>query len=443
MRQASGQTTIAALLVARSVIEAALFAALVALAQVATGGAAVPIVSVGLALTGVGIVLASILRDARADRQNTAIALAAMAAAAAFGVANAPPHADGVMILTRVVGFGILGEAFVWRDLTVARALVRWSDARTAGFTAIGAVAVIALLPGAIDRGGLVIVGLAATAATGVALSLSRSAEELSLAGREGRGQTGRSTASGTAVILAVLSVIGALVAPLVGELLREAGETVAPLIGSLIYGVLLALGYVAEFFVKLIQSLSTGFRFPQIRPINTLSPEEEAEAIRQIEATRPFVVGAVEIVIAAVALLVLVVLVERMTRERREMLPAGATLDREALAGQGLGAFLAGLLPRSARRGRAPRDDGTPAGALRALYWRYRARSDASGVPWRAVGETPAEHQARAVATAPRNEAADLLVRAFEDLRYGERGPDPATLTAARQALASIEQAR
>src|SRR5207245_6957924 len=103
--RASGQTTIAALLVARSVIEAALFAALVALAQVATGGAAVPIVSVGLALTGVGIVLASILRDARADRQNTAIAVAAMAAAAAFGVANAPPHADGVMILTRVVGF--------------------------------------------------------------------------------------------------------------------------------------------------------------------------------------------------------------------------------------------------------------------------------------------------------------------------------------------------
>ena len=195
MRRASAHTTIAVLLVGRSVIEAALFAALAALAQVATGGGAVPIVSIGLALTGAGIVLASVLRDARADRQNTAIALGAVAAAAAFGVANAPPHPDGLMILTRLVAFGILGEAFVWRNLTVARALVRWSDARTAGFTAIGAVAVIALLPGAIDRGGLVIVGLAATAATGVALSLSRSAEELSLAGREGRGQTGRSTA--------------------------------------------------------------------------------------------------------------------------------------------------------------------------------------------------------------------------------------------------------
>src|SRR5438876_11427627 len=118
-----------------------------------------------------------------------------MAAAAALGLYYASARPDGLQILTRIVFFGILGEAFVWRAPTVARALVRWSDARTAGFTAIGAVAVIALLPGAIDRGGLVIVGLAATAATGVALSLSRSAEELSLAGREGRGQTGRSTA--------------------------------------------------------------------------------------------------------------------------------------------------------------------------------------------------------------------------------------------------------
>ena len=443
MRRANAQTTIAVLLVGRSVIEAALFAALVALAQVATGGGALPIVSIGLALTGAGIVLASILRDARADRQNTAIALGAVAAAAAFGVANAPPHPDGLMILTRVVAFGILGEAFVWRNLTVARALVRWSDARTAGFTAIGAVAVIALLPGPIDRGGLVIAGLAATAATGIALSLSRSAEELSLAGREGRGETGRSTASGTAVLLAVLSVIGALVAPLAGELLRRAGESVAPIVGSLLYGVLLGLGYVAEFFVKLIQSLSTGFRFPAIRPITSLSPEEEAEAIRQIEATRPYVIGAFEIVIAVVALLVLVILVERMTRERREALPAGATLDREALAGESLGAFLAGLLPRPVRRARAPRDDGTPAGALRALYWRYLARSDASGVPWRAVGETPAEHQSRAVAAAPVHVAADVLVRAFEDLRYGDRDPAPATVAAARQAVAAVEQAR
>ena len=94
-------------------------------------------------------------------------------------------------------------------------------------------------------------------------------------------------------------------------------------------------------------------------------------------------------------------------------------------------------------RRPGAPRDDGTPAGALRALYWRYLARGDASGVAWRAAGETPSEHQRRSVVAAPRNEAAGVLVRAFEDLRYGERDPDRETLEAARRGLAAIEEAR
>jgi hypothetical protein len=131
------------------------------------------------------------------------------------------------------------------------------------------------------------------------------------------------------------------------------------------------------------------------------------------------------------------------MARERRQLLPEGATLDRESSAGEGIGAFLAGMLPRRTPRPRAPRDDGTPAGALRALYWRYLARADASGIAWRATGETPAEHHARASTLAPRLEAAGVLVRAFEDLRYGERDPDGATLEAARGSFAAIEGPR
>ena len=444
MRRASAQATIAALLVARSIIEAVLFAAILAAAQIATSGdRAMPIVTVALALTAGGIVLASVLRDARADRQNAVIALGAMAAAAAVGLYYMPPHPDGLMILTRLVLFGIIGEAFVWRNLTVARSLARWSDARNAGFAAIGAVALVALLPGLMDRTGLLIAGLAATAATGIALSLARSAEELALAGREAYGDTGRTTASGTAILLAVLSVVGAIFAPFTGDLIRQAGDTVAPIIGNLLYGVLLALGYVAEFFVTVIRSLFRGGTFPQLRPFAPLTPEEEADAVRQIEATRPYVVGAVEIVIAAIALIVVIILVDRMTRERRQALPEGATLDREASAGEGIGAFVAGLLPRRAQRLRPPRADGTPAGALRALYWRYLARSDSSGVTWRATGETPAEHHRRAVTRAPRHEAAAVLVRAFEDLRYGERDPDAATLAAARRSLAAVEEPR
>ena len=442
MRRAEAQATIAAILVSRSVMEAALFAGLFAVAQGLTSGErALPIVPLALALTGVGIVLASILRDARALRQNTAIALGAMAAAAALGLYYASPRPDGLQLLTRIVFFGILGEAFVWRNLTVARALLRWTDARTAGFTAIGILAVVALLPGPIDRTGLVIVGLLATGATGIALSLARSAEELALAGSEARGQTGRSTASGTAILLAIFTVIGAIIAPSVGDLAKGVGERVAPIIGGLLYGVLLALGYVAEFFVNIARSLAQRGFNPQLpRSPFQMTPEEEAEQLRQIEATRPYIFGAVEIVIGAVALLIAVILIDRMLRELRDSLPAGATLDRESHEGEGLGAFLAGLLPRRTRRPRPPRDDGTPAGALRALYWRYLARGDANGVAWRATGETPAEHQARAIATAPRLSAAAGLVRAFEDLRYGERDPDAATVAEARRGLAETE---
>ena len=445
MRRASAETTVATLLVGRTIVEAVLFAGLLAAAQVLTNGdRPVPIVTIVLALSGAGIVLASILRDARADRQNTAIAITAMAAAGALGVFYAPPHPDGIMILTRIVLFGILGEAFVWRNLTVARSLVRWSDARNAGFAAIGAMAVVAVLPGQIDRTGLLVAGLVATAATGIGLSVARSAEELSLAGREARGGTGRGTASGTAILLAILSLVGAVIAPYTGELIRRTGETAAPIVGNLLYGVLLALGYVAEFFVNVIRAFLTGASFPSLRQLaRPLSPEEEAEALRQIEATRPFILGAVELVIAAVALIVVIILVDRMARERRQALPEGATLDRESAEGEGIGVFLAGLLPRRTRRPHAPRDDGTPAGALRALYWRYLAGSDASGVAWRGTGETPMEHHARASATDSRHESASALVRAFEDLRYGERDPDPATLDAARRGLAAIEAPR
>jgi len=442
VRRAEAQATIAAILVSRSVMEAALFAGLFAVAQGVTNGEReLPIVSLALALTGVGIVLASILRDARAVRQNTAIALGAMAGAAALGLYYASPRPDGLQILTRIVLFAILGEAFVWRNLTVARALVRWTDARTAGFTAIGVLAVVALLPGPTDRTGLVVVGLMATAATGIALTLARSAEELALAGREGRGQTGRSTASGTAMLLAVFTVIGAILSPFVGELAKDLGERAAPIIAGLLYNVLLVLGYAAEFFVNVARSFANrGFSFRPPRSPFQMTPEEEAEQLRQIEATRPYIFGAVEIVIGLVALLIAVILVDRMLRERREALPAGATLDRESSQGEGFGAFLASLLPRRTARPRPPHDDGTPAGALRALYWRYLARADADGVAWRATGETPAEHQDRAATTVPRLSAASRLVRAFEDLRYGERDPDAATVDDARRALAETE---
>ncbi len=443
MRRVSPQATLGAVLVARCILEGALFAAIVAAAQLSLGvaGRPVPVVAVALALTGVGIVLASVLRDARADRQNTAIAVIAIAAAATVGALLRTPHADGLEILTRLVTFGIIGEVFVWRNLSVARGLVRWQATRNAAFAGIAALALTAVLPGAVDRSGLVLLGLATTVAAGIALSLARSAEELSLAGKEARGGMSRTTASGSAILLAVAAVIGAVFAPFLGDQLGRAGERIAPVIGDLLFGVLLLLGYVAAFVVEVFRAFFNGRSLPQLRP--PLPPTDiarDAEAIRQIEATRPFVLGAVELIIAAIAIILVVVLVDRMARERRETLPEGASLDRASMRGDGIGAFLAGLLPRRGRRPRAPHDDGTPAGTLRALYWRYLARSEAAGVAWRAAGETPAEHQERALRRDARFAAVSPLVRAFEDLRYGDRDPDAATIAAARAAVAGIE---
>ena len=442
MPRANAHATLGAVLVSRCVLEGTLFAALFAIAQLALRGARpVPIVAVALALTGAGILLGTVLRDARADRQNTTIALLAIGAAAAFGVVNASARPDGLEILTRIVSFGILGEAFVWRNVTVARGLVRWTDARNAGFSAIGVIALAAVLPGTLDRTGLMIAGLAAIGGTGVALSLARSAEELAMAGREARGGTSRTTASGSAIVLAIVSVVGAVFAPFAGELLERAGRAVGPAIGDLLYGGLLWLGYIAALFVAIFRALLNGNPLPRIQPPTMpLSEQDEAEAIRQFEASRPFVTGVVELIIAAIALITVVVLVDRMGRERRRSLPEGATLDRESTSGDGLGAFLAGLLPRRTPRPRPPRDDGTPAGALRALYWRYLARAADAGVSWRAVGETPGEHLARAVGQRPPFSAAAALVRAFEELRYAERDPDAASLAAARRAMAVIE---
>ena len=446
MPRDSARATLTVVLVTRGILEATLFAALAAAAQRALGAGArpVPVMAVALALTGAGIILASILRDARAGRQHTAVAVIGIGAAAVFGVSFAAPYPEGLEILTRLVVFGILGEAFVWRNLSLARGLVRWTDTRNAGFAAIGALALVAIVPGTVDRTGLLIAGIATTAAAGIALSLARSAEELALAGREARGGTHRSTASGTAIIVAIVALTGALLTPFVGDLLGRAGRTIAPIIGDLLFGGLLLLGYIAALVVEVFRAFLSGRALPRIQPPRLpIDPAQDAETIRQMEASRPFVLGAAEILIAAVAIVLIVVLVDRMARERRQILPEGGTLDRESAAGEGIGGFLAGLLPRRSRRPTAPQDDGTPAGALRALYWRYLARGEAAGVTWRAVGETPGEHQARAERGRPQLAAAATIVRAFEELRYGERPPDLRTLEAARAALAAIEAAR
>jgi hypothetical protein len=126
--------------------------------------------------------------------------------------------------------------------------------------------------------------------------------------------------------------------------------------------------------------------------------------------------------------------------REKRLTLPEGAQLERSQAGGLTLGATLRSLFPRRTARRRAPRDDGTPEAALRLIYWRLLALADRAGQGWRAAAETPAEHHVRITHADSRWSAASPIVAAFEEMRYGELAPDPATVARARDALRVVE---
>src|SRR5438105_2557280 len=276
-------------------------------------------------------------------------------------------------------------------------------------------------------------------AASAVALSVARSAEELSLTtGTSGPARL--SSANSVVFALGVGALLAALAAPAVDQLLRDLGEALAPTFDEIVFTLLLPIGYLAALVYALLE--------PLLRRWNPFSlpsqgaPSDDVAMLRNIERTRPLVVGGVEIVVVIVVLLVAVVLFERAVRERRLTLPDGAELERAAASGLTLRATLRSLFPRGSARRRAPRDDGTPAAAVRLIYWRLLALADRAGQGWRAAAETPSEHQVRIAGADPRWAAASPIVAAFEDLRYGELAPDQATIARARDALRAVEAA-
>ncbi len=432
-----------ALQAARCSLEGTIFAAACAVLHIALGGATpVPAFALALALAGAALGLAAVLAETRSARPSGGLAAAVVAAAAGWGLAQAPAGAEGVVLLGRAVGFGIVGIAFLWRVLDIARGLGRWGAVRNAGAAAIAILGIAAVAPGPIDRGAIAAGAIAAIAATAIGLALARSAEELALAGRDARGDAGGATAPGAALLLGLIAIGGGAATPALTDVLGRIGIAAGPYFDRLLFAALLPFGYLAAWLVGVFAALFGALRLARFAPpptLSRLSPEEEAEAIRQIEAARPYVVGVVELLVAAIAVLVLLVLVERMTRERRSTLPEGATLDREAVSGIGLVALLGGLRPARRRRVHPPREDGTRSGALRLLYWRFLAETERRGIGWRAVGETPGEHLERSVRADPRVAGAGPLVRAFETLRYGESGPDDETIAAARTALSDL----
>ena len=431
------------LAIARAILEAVIFASVAAvLHRVAAGREPLSIASAALLCFGAALVLIALLRDARAERQNVLLTVSVVGGTVVLAVLQPMANADGLAVLTRIIGFAILGEAFVWRILSVARSITRWSDARGSAVLASIALGVAAVVPG-LDGGPLPVLALLAVAGAGLALSLARSTEELDMAGRTGRGTASGRTAAGAAFVIGALAVLAALFSPALRALAATAGHVVGPLLAQIVYWVALPFGYLAAFLVPLLQPLA-GLLFG--REVRAVGPEDtirEQLMVEALEQTRPLVFGAIELLIAMLAVAFGIILIDRLTREQRSALPEGATLDREHASGASLRETLGALLPRRPVRRARPRDDGSTAAAVRLLYWRFLDLAERAGGGWRAIAETPGEHWARLRRTDHRWAAARPIVEAFERVRYGEEDPAPQIVEGARLAYRELASRR
>ena len=419
-------------------MEAVAFACLLALVHMSGGLEPLGLTPTTLAIIGATLVLVAALRETGSDARGTAVVGATLGAGVLLAVFLPTHPLDVVTWAARIIAFVILAEVYLWRVVSLARGAVRWSDARNA--VPFGAVALTFAAVAPIDRAPLVPLALAFVAASAIALSVARSAEELSLA--TGKAGPARLSSANSAVFaLGIGALVAALAAPFVDQLLRDLGEALAPAFDELIFNLLLPLGYLAALVYAILEPLLRRL-IPASPPSQAQPGEDELAMLREIERTRPLIVGGFEILIAIVVVLVALVLFERAVRERRLALPEGAQLERVAASGLTLGATLRSLFPRRAIRRRAPRDDGTPAAALHLIYWRLLALADRAGQGWRAAAETPSEHQRRITGADSRWAAASPIVAAFEDLRYGELAPNAGTVARARDALRAVEAA-
>ena len=433
---------VALLLGARCFVEAVTFTALASLAHVwSVGRDPLPALSTFFILFGAGLLLATVVREIGGERRSATIIVITLAAMAAWGLSLPMRNPDGFSVLSRIVLFGLLGLTFLWRIVSIARGGTRWTDARNAVPFAAFAIAAAVLMPGPVDRAPFAILSLLTVAASGLALSLARTTEELALS----RGTTGSartSSATSVTVVLGAVAILAAALVPGVQDLLGTVGSFLGPIVGRILYLLILPFAYLAGALIELLRPILANRPF-DLRPVfSPMPPEQEEELLRQIAQSRPYLFGFVELVIVAVAVLVAIVLLDRMIRERRLELPEGVTLEREHTIGIGLIDALRGLRPRARARRAPPVDDGSPEAAIRLAYWRFLRLAERYGPGWRTADETPTEHAVRAASHGPAWRGAEPIVRAFEDVRYGDIRPQVATVVHARAALATLERA-
>ncbi|HYK98633.1 MAG TPA: DUF4129 domain-containing protein [Candidatus Acidoferrales bacterium] len=439
MRSSAG--AVALLVGARCFIEAVTFTALLAVAHAGSQGRdPLPVIQTLLMLYGGSLLLVMLLRETGTERRSAFVLVVTLALGVAYGLSLPMHDPDGFSTLSRIILFGLLAEGYLWRVVSIARGATRWTDARNAVPLAGFAIALAVLIPGPVDRAPFAGLALLMVAVAGLALSLARSTEELALS--RGTGGSMRTTsATSVIVVIGIVTIFAAIFVPYVQGAFVAFGEFIGPIAGRVFYLLVLPFAYLAGYVVEILRNFIHPGQF--VRPtLFQATPEEDELMRREIEASRPFVFGGLELLIVAVAALIALVLLERMIREMRQELPEGVTLEREPVEGMGLGAALRML--RRPRRGvrRTPSDDGTPAGALRLLYWRFLDLAERRGAGWRGVAETPAEHQRRIASQDGRWRDAAGLVHAFEDLRYGDSVPDRAEIERARETLHALEAA-
>lgn len=446
-RPARSGRAVILIVAARCLSEAVTFAIAGAFVHAGTvGRAPVAIWPAAIGLFGVTLVLSAILRERGAVRQSATLAVIVIAAFVVWGLTQPARSADAFAVLSRIVGFAVAGELYLWRLLGIARGLQRWREVRNGALLALGMIVVASLVPGEIDRQGLPALALSVAVAGAVALSLARSTEELALFATHVRGAPTAGSATGTAFAIGVLAVLVALALPAAQRVLADVARVVGPPLGDLVFLLLLPIGYVAAYLVYFVVWLRDTFGLGEMLEIRTTPPPgltgDELARLREAEELRPYVFGALEIVVAIGAIIFALAIVARLVQERRAALPEGASLEREGVAGIGLRATLGSLLPKRAPARRGPTDDGTRAGAIRRLYWRLLELAERGGPGWRDAAETPAEHEVRLVGAGERWRAAAPLVRAFEEVRYGDREPEEHVVAEAREALRRVEAA-
>jgi hypothetical protein len=434
-----GSGAAALLTAARCFVEAVTFTAVAAVAHAGVAGRdPLPVLQTVLALFGGALLLAILLREAGTERRSATVIVITLAAAAAWGLSLPMRDPDGLAVLSRIVAFGLIGEALLWRVLTIARGGLRWTDARNAAPLAAVAIAVAVLGPWHVDRAPFAVLALFVVAVSGLALSLARTTEELALSRGTG-GSVRVSSATSATVVVAIVAIIAAALVPLAQDVLTSVGAFLGPIVERVLLVVILPIAVLAGWLIELLRPMVNG-KLPEMPASPLGQPRDDEELLRQIEASRPFVFGALELVIVAFAALVALILLERMLRERRLGLPAGVTLEREHAEGIGFMDTLRALRPRRRVRRSPPRDDGTAAAALRLLYWRFLAIAERRGAGWREVAETPREHAMRIASADASWRVGSPIVAAFEELRYGGRDPDADTLARARRSLETLE---